>query len=570
MDKLKNNIRAAMGKTKADLVLKNASIINVFTQNIDKRDIAINGDKIVGMGSYEGNVEIDCEGMYAAPGFIDAHVHIESSMVTPEVFSHLLIKKGVTTIVADPHEIANVLGEDGIEFMLKNSENGVIDTFFMLPSCVPAVEFEDNGAVLNAEALSKFINNSKVLGLGEVMDVNAVTSGNDSMLEKIIMTRKSGKNIDGHCPKITDKEFNAYLCSGIVTDHECTNYNEALEKVGNGMYVLLREGSAARDLVNLLPAVNDKNYHRFLFCTDDRHIEDLIVDGSIDNCIRIAIREGLDPVKAYTIAAFNAAACYNLSDRGAIAPGMKADLVIFEDIEKLQIKNVIKDGRIYDNKETYSTVDFKASVNVDCVKEDLFRIQGTGEIVNVIKVQPGSLKTIKEKRKVIIENGFVERVLEADETISKIAVIERHKNTGKHSVGFIEGLGLKGAAIAQTIAHDSHNIIAIGDNDRDMEVAVNSIINKNGGVVLVSDGKVLELLELPIGGLMTSENPSVVLDKIKRLNSFARKFGIKDGIDPFLTLGFMALPVIPDLKITPRGLFDYDSFSFITFCKCSA
>lgn len=563
MDRVRNKIDTAMARTKAELVLKNAFIINVFTQTIEKKDIAINDDTIIGVGNYVGICEIDCNKLFVTPGFIDSHVHIESSMITPEIFSHLAIKRGVTTVIEDPHEIANVLGEEGIKFMMENSEKGVIDTFFMFPSCVPAVDFEDNGAILKADALTKFIDNPKVLGLGEVMDVNAVITVRENMLEKIIMTNKHRKNIDGHCPKINDKELNAYLCANITTDHECTNHEEALEKVKNGMYVMLREGSAARDLVNLLPAVNMKNYHRFLFCTDDRHIEDLMKEGSIDNCIRIAIREGLDPIQAYTIASLNAANCYNLRDRGAIAPGMKADLVIFEDIEKLKIKSVIKDGKIYSDINIFSNVSSKSSINLDYIKEDLFHIQGKGNFVNVIKVQPGSLETKKEKRKVKINNGLVAEVEEVEEIINKIAVIERHKNSGKHSVGFIEGLGLKGAAIAQTIAHDSHNIIVVGNKDKDMEVAVNNIICNNGGIVFVSNGKVLEFLSLPIAGLMTSENPKVVVDKIIKLNSLARKFGINKGIDPFITLGFMALPVIPELKITPRGLFDYYSFSFV-------
>lgn len=563
MTKMKNNINAAMAMTKASLVLKNASIINVFTQKIEENDIAINYDKIIGIGKYEGICEIDCSGLFVAPGFIDAHVHIESSMVTPEIFSHLVIKKGVTSIIADPHEIANILGTEGIEFMLQNSKKGVIDTFFMLPSCVPAVEFEDNGATLKADVLAKFIDNAQILGLGEVMDVNAVTSCNKSMMEKIIMVCDSHKNIDGHCPKIHSKQLNAYVCAGITTDHECTDTDEALEKVRLGMYVMLREGSAARNLINLLPAVDDGNYHRFLFCTDDRHIEDITLEGSVDNCIRIAIREGLDPIKAYTIASFNAANCYNLRDRGAIAPGLKADIVIFEDIKDLKIKYVIKDGKIYNNNEIYSEVSSRTSVNLDLIKENLFYIKAKGEVVNVINVQPGTLETTKEKRNICIQNGYIKKVIEAGEIINKIAVIERHKNSGKHFVGFIEGLGLRGAAIAQTIAHDSHNIIVMGDNDKDMEVAVNSIVSINGGIVIVANGKLLDYLSLPIGGLMACANPKIVSDKVSTLNLLARKYGIKKGFDPFLTLAFMALLVIPDLKITARGLFEYSSFGFI-------
>lgn len=563
MEKIKNNINTAMAKKNADLVLKNASIINVFTQKIEINDIAINNDTIIGIGKYDSVCEIDCSELFVSPGFIDAHVHIESSMVTPEIFSNLVIKRGVTSIIADPHEIANVLGEEGIEFMLQNSTKGAIDTFFMLPSCVPALEFEDNGAVLKADDLNRFINNPKILGIGEVMDVNAVISCDESMLKKIIMACKHHKNIDGHCPKVSTIELNAYLCSGISTDHECSNVDEDLEKVRLGMYVMLREGSAARNLIDLLPAVNSKNYHRFLFCTDDRHIENIIEDGSIDNCIRIAISKGLDPIKAYTIATLNTANCYNLRDKGAIAPGFKADLVIFEDIKKLKIKDVIKNGKIYSNKETYSKVINKKSVQLHFIKDDLFHIKAIGEIVNVIKVKPGSLETTKEKRKISIENGLIKKVEEEGEVINKIAVIERHKNSGKHCVGFIEGLGLRGASIAQTIAHDSHNIIVIGDNDKDMEIAVNSIISKDGGIVIVSNGELLNFLSLPIGGLMTSESPEIVIDKISKLNLLARKYGIKKGIDPFLTLAFMALPVIPYFKITARGLFDFSNFKFI-------
>ncbi|QVK18793.1 adenine deaminase [Mycoplasmatota bacterium] len=558
MDKLKNDIDVAMARRKADIVLKNASIINVFTQTIDKGDIAISQDTIIGIGKYEGICEMDCAGLFVTPGFIDAHVHIESSMVTPEIFSQIVIKRGVTTVVADPHEIANVLGNKGIKFMLHNSSYSVIDNYFMLPSCVPAVDFEDNGATLDAKKLAKFCHNPRILGLGEVMDVNAVTSGKKDMLDKIKMIRKLNKTIDGHCPKVNQKELNAYLCAGIKTDHECTDSNEASMKVKNGMYVMMREGSQARDLINLLPAVTKENYHRFLFCTDDRHIEDLIEEGSIDNNIRIAIKEGLDPVMAYTIASLNAAKCYQLHDRGVIAPGMKADLVLLDDLEKCEINKVMKNGKFHDGSNTYSKVKAKNSIHLKKVNTNVFKIKGEGEFVHVIKVNPGSLKTTKVKR----------NVKNIGKSINKIAVIERHKNTGKYFTGFIEGLSLEKAAIAQTIAHDSHNIIVVGDNDKDMEVAVNRLIDMSGGIVFVSEGMVLEFISLPIAGIMTDENPKEVFIKVKRLNHIARKHGIKEGIDPFITLSFMALPVIPEIKITARGLFDYNRFEFISlFCK---
>jgi adenine deaminase len=561
--RLKTNIDIAVGRIKAPLVLKNAFIINVFTQCIEKNDIAINEDKIVGIGNYDGEKEIDCTGFYVSPGFIDAHVHVESSMVTPEVFSQLLIKRGVTTAIADPHEIANVLGAKGIEFMLENSQKSVMDIIFMLPSCVPATEFEDSGAVLKAEELAVLMNKDKVLGLGEVMDTAAVVSGREDMLQKLELFK--GKNIDGHCPGISQKWLNAYLCCSIKTDHECSTYDEALKKVQRGMYVMLREGSATRNLKDLLPAVNKDNYSRFLFCTDDRHIEDLIETGTIDNSIRLAIEQGLEPLMAYTIATFNAAFCYGLRDRGAVAPGYKADLVIFENLSKLNIKTVIKDGKTFDEELKFSQADLGNSVKLNAVTADDFKVEAKGDFINTIKLIPHSVETIKQRRKALIKDGAV--VGTEGNTSLKMAVFERHKATGKKSIGFVEGFGLKNCSIAQSIAHDSHNIIVIGGNDMDMSLAVNSIVDLGGGIAIVSEGKLLESLSLPIGGLITSENPYVVLDKIKSLNKKARSFGVKEDFDPYLTLGFLALPVIPDLKLTARGLFNFEEFKFIDlFC----
>jgi adenine deaminase len=563
MSSLKKDIDIAVGKIKAPLVLKNAFIINVFTQCIEKNDVAINEEKIVGIGKYEGEQELDCTGLYVSPGFIDAHVHVESSMVTPEVFSQLLIRRGVTTAVADPHEIANVLGIKGIEFMLENSKKSVIDILFMLPSCVPATEFEDNGAVLGVEELAQFINHEKVLGLGEVMDTSAVVNGRENMLKKLELFK--GKNIDGHCPGISQEWLNAYLCCSIKTDHECSTYSEALKKVQRGMYVMLREGSATKNLKDLLPAVNIDNYSRFLFCTDDRHIEDLIEVGTIDNSIRLAIEQGLEPLKAYTIATYNAASCYGLRDKGAVASGYKADLVVFEDLNKLNIKTVIKSGKVYEEELKFSQSDLGNSVKLQIVTAEDFRIEAKGEYINTIKLIPHSVETIKQSRKALVIDNVV---VGAEGTAClKMAVFERHKATGKRGLGFVEGFGLKNCSIAQSIAHDSHNIIALGDKDEDMALAVKAIIELGGGIALVSQGKVLESLSLPIGGLITSENPYMVLEKIKSLNCLARNYGVKEDFDPYLTLGFLALPVIPELKLTARGLFHFEEFKFIDlFC----
>lgn len=563
MSSLKKDIDIASGRINAPFVLKNAFVINVFTQCIEESDIAINEDKIVGIGNYKGEQELDCTGLYVSPGFIDAHVHVESSMVTPEVFSQLLIKRGVTTAVADPHEIANVLGTKGIEFMLESSRKSAMDIIFMLPSCVPATQFEDTGAVLRAEELSEIMDCDRVLGLGEVMDTPAVVNGRLDMLDKLELFR--GRNIDGHCPGISQKWLNAYLSCGIKTDHECSTSSEALKKVQRGMYVMLREGSATRNLKDLLPAVNKDNYSRFLFCTDDRHIEDLIEAGSIDNSIRLAIENGLEPLKAYTIATYNAAACYGLKDRGAAAPGYKADLVIFEDLNKLNIKTVIKNGRIFNKELSFSKADLGNSVVLQTVTAEDFKVMAKGEHINTIKLIPHSVETIKQIRKALV----VDKLVVGAENLEslKIAVFERHKATGKRGIGFVEGFGLKNCSIAQSIAHDSHNIIVIGDNDEDMALAVNTIIGLGGGIALVSEGKVLGSLCLPIGGLITSESPYEVLDKVRSLNKLARSFGVKEDFDPYLTLGFLALPVIPDLKLTARGLFHFEEFKFIDlFC----
>ncbi|AOR22640.1 adenine deaminase [Clostridium taeniosporum] len=564
MDKLKNNIDSALRNKQADFVLKNASIINVFTQTIEKGDIAINEDTIVGIGNYSGKKELDCSGYFISPGFIDSHVHVESSKVIPQIFSDILLKNGVTTCIADPHEIANVLGKEGIKFMLDDSEKSKISMFFMMPSCVPALTIEDNGAVLKAEDLSEFINNNKVLGLGEVMDVLSVIKYKNDIIDKLKLF--NNKIIDGHCPIIDRYSLNAYMNCNVKTDHESTTSEEALEKVRNGMYIMLRQGSAARNLVKLLPAVNLKNFHRFLFCTDDKDIVDLIEKGSIDDSIRIAIENGMDPIMAITIATLNAAECYGLKKIGAIAPGYKADLVILENLENIKVNTVIKNGNIYiENEEIKFNDNIKSSMNIELIKEEIFKIKAPSNKVNVIKVIPKSIETKKVIREIEIENGYVNSDNLGD--IQKIGVFERHKNTGKYSIGFIEGLGIKGCSIAQTIAHDSHNIIVIGNNDKDMEIAINTVIKMGGGMAIVSKGKIIEKLSLPIGGLMTYENPKFVSQKIKGLNLQCKEYGAKKDMDIFLTLGFMSLPVIPEIRITARGIFDFKENKFIDlFC----
>lgn len=557
---IEKNIKTALGNCLADLVLKNAFIVNVFTSAIEVNDIAIVDDTIVGIGKYSGAEEIDCRGLYVAPGFIDSHVHIESSMVTPEIFSDIVIKKGVTTVIADPHEITNVLGVKGLEFMLTNSRNSLVDIFFMLPSCVPATPFEDNGAVFYQEQMKEFYSMDRVLGLGEVMDVPSTINCRSELMEKIHLL--TGKKIDGHCPGLRSKDLNAYINCGISTDHECISPEEAIEKVNRGLYVMLREGSAARNLKKLLKAVNSKNYHRFLYCTDDRHIHHLIEEGSIDECIRLSISEGMDYITAITIATLNAAQCYELKDRGAIAPNYKADLVIFEDTARINIKAVIKNGIVVFEK---NAVQYKeesiSSINLDFVKADDFKVKDFKKKVNVIKIIPGAIETVKTYAEVYSENNIIKVV--GDGSINKICSIERYINSGKKGIAYIQGFNLENCAIAQTIAHDSHNIIVVGDNDEDMAVAVNFLIKAEGGIAIASKGKIIEALKLPIGGLMTSDSPQLIVKKLKRMNDIVRTHGLKGDFDPFITLAFMALPVIPQIKITTRGLFDYEAFDFI-------
>ncbi|KGK83849.1 adenine deaminase [Clostridium sp. HMP27] len=562
---MKSNIKIAARKEKAPLVLKNAFFLNVFTREFEKGDIAINNGIIAGIGSYEGIEEINCDGLFVTPGLIDAHVHIESSKAIPEIFSQVLLQNGVTTCITDPHEIANVLGEKGLDFMMENSKKSLMDIFYMIPSCVPATEFEDNGALLRSEDIESYRDRENVIGLAEVMDVPSVVNCTEWILKKINMYKD--KTIDGHCPQISEEWLNAYIAAGVKTDHECSDAMQALEKVKKGMYVMIREGSAAKNLLSLLPAVNEKNYSRFLFCTDDKDIGDLIEKGSINENIKLSIEHGLDEIIAYTIASYNAAQCYNLKDRGAIGPGYKADLVILSDLKKVIIDKVIKSGRVYNHKFDFkgTNPNLQNSMNLDVVTEESFKIKAKSSKINVIKVIENSIETKKEEREVIIQNGYVNSV--KGEDILKIAVFERHKNTGKYSLGYIEGLGLTECSVAQTIAHDSHNVIVVGSLDSDMALAVNRLIEIGGGIVLVSNGKVIEELELPIAGLMTYKEPSYVIDKLSNMNSFIKTHEKYEDKDIFLTLGFMALPVIPELKITARGLFYFKDYKFIDlFC----
>ena len=562
---LEKMIHIANGMDKAELVLKNADIINVFTNEIIKGDVAIYGGRIVGIGQYSGEEEINLEGKYLSPSFIDGHVHIESSMVTPSEFAKAVLPRGTTTIIADPHEIANVKGIEGIEYILDESENLPLDVYVMLPSCVPATPFENTGAVLEAKDLKELLDETKVLGLGEMMNYPGVINADKNVLEKLVMAK--GKIIDGHGPVITGKELNAYAVAGIETEHECGTLDEMAERLRLGMYIHIREGSAARNLKDLIGGVNKDNLRRCIFCTDDKHPGDLLKDGSIDHNIRLAIRDGIDPIDCIKMASLNAAECYGLKGKGAIAPGYMADLVVIDNLEDFNILKVFKEGKLvgenlkplFDVKDTDNS-NMKGTVNIKKIIEEDLTVHLKGEKVNVIKLLPHSLVTEKVERKVIVEDGK----FKSAPNILKVAVVERHNKTGNIGLALVEGFGLRNGAIASTIAHDSHNIIVIGDRDEDMILAIQELEKVGGGITIVSKGNVIDTLPLRIGGLMSEEPLDKVDEKLNKMLDIAyEKLGVNREYDPFMTLSFIALPVIPDIKVTDMGLFDVGEFKFI-------
>lgn len=565
-DEIKGLIDTASGREKADLVLKNCNIVNVFTQEIVKGDIAVKDGKIAGIGSYEGNEEIDIKGCYAVPGLIDSHVHIESTMVTPGQFARAVVPRGTTTVIADPHEIANVCGLDGIKYMLEESENLPLNVYIMFPSCVPATPFENSGAKLEAEDIRKLVNNKRALGLGEMMNYQGVISASGSIIEKLQVAE--GKVIDGHAPRVHGKDLNAYAAAGIKTEHECTSIKEMVEKLRLGFYIQVREGSAARDLEALVKGINSENMRRCMFCTDDRQLEDIITDGHIDNNVRLAIKNGINPIAAITIATLNAAECYGLDKLGAIAPGYTADIVIVEDLEGFTIQRVFKGGRLVAEKGelTVPLKECRASNLTNSVKitkksSEMFRIKLKSNIANVIRVQPGSLITTKVQRIVETQDGCFKTTDGID--IVKLAVIERHKGTGNIGLGLLENLNIKNMAIASTIAHDSHNLIVAGDNDIDMLTAVEELEEKGGGITICSGGKVVRTLSLPVAGLLSNRPFEEVDRELKEMLKTAYKMGVNKKVDPFMILSFLALPVIPGIRLTDKGLFDVEKFSFI-------
>ncbi len=568
MDKedLTRMLSISRGDEKAPLVLKNANIVNVFSHEIIKGDVAIYKDKIVGIGDYEGVEEVNLEEKFLAPGFVDSHVHIESSMTTPSQFAKVIVPRGTTTIIADPHEIANVKGNNGINFILEDSEDLPLDVYVMLPSCVPATPFENSGAVLKAEDLKEFIDHERVLGLGELMNYPGVVAGDEEILDKILLAEN--KIIDGHGPIIENKELNTYVLAGVKTEHESSTLEELRNRIRLGMYILIREGSAARNLTTLVKGLTKENIRRCLFCTDDKHPEDILKDGHIDHNMRLAIKEGIDPIDAIKIGTLNAAECYGLKRKGAIAPGYYADLVVIDNLEDFNILQVFKDGKLVGknlkplfNTTEVDTSKVKNSVNIKKIEKEDLAINLNSNKARIIKLQSHSLVTEMVERNVNIKNGEFQY---SNEDILKVAVVERHKATGNIGLGLVEGFKLKGGAIGSTIAHDSHNLIVIGDNDEDILLAINELEKIGGGITVVSKGEVLKSLPLEIGGIMSQQSVEKVSYKLKDMLKLSyEKLNVSKGLDPFMTLSFIALPVIPDIKITDLGLFHVPSFKFI-------
>lgn len=559
----------SMKRKKVELVLKNANIVNVFSHEIIKADVAIEKGIIVGIGSYEGIENIDLTGKYITPGFIDPHVHIESSMVSLGEFSKAIIPRGTTTIITDPHEIANVCGMDGIDYILKESEETPLDVYLMLPSCVPATDFENSGARLEAKDLEKYINHERILGLGEMMNYPGVVNEDKVVIDKLDLAKKYNKYIDGHIPNISNEGLNAYVVSGISTDHECSTVDEMIEKIRLGMYVMIREGSAARNLEVLIKGVNNYNYQRCLFCTDDKHPQDILENGHIDNNIRMAIKNNIDPITAIQMATLNVANCYNLKTIGAIAPGYTADIVVVDNLEEFNVLEVFKNGKLVarDKKALFEVKEADSSkvtntINISKLTKEDLKIKLEKDTANVIGLLPHNLVTEKLIRKVDLENNEFKFNKNID--ILKLVVVERHTDKKSIGLGLVENFKLKNGAIASTVAHDSHNIIVVGDNDEDIINAVDEIKRIGGGLAISSDNEILDSLSLPIAGLMSDKDIKYVSDKLDNMLYIAYdKLNVSKDIEPFMTLAFLALPVIPHIKLTDRGLFDVDNFNFI-------
>lgn len=568
---LKKLIDVAAGRTPAEIVIKNARVVDVFNGRIIEGDVAVTQGQIAGVGRYSGEEEVDAKGKYVAPGFIDSHIHIESSYVSPEELGRLVVPRGTTTIIADPHEIANVCGVSGVEYMIAASGRTALDVKMMMPSCVPATPFEHAGCTLDAETMKAPMQSEAVLGLGEFMNFPGVINGFDDVLDKLIVAKNADKPIDGHSPGVAGNELNAYAAARIRTDHECSTVEEMHDRIACGMYVLMRQGSACHNLRDLLKGVTPANSRRCLFCADDCQPRTLLSIGHLDNHLRICVEEGIDPVTAIQMATLNAAECYGLSDRGAVAPGFRADLVLFDNLKDFSVEKVWIEGKLVADANTYLPAvtrhDIAATRGRFRVKDfskDKLKLVINSEKAHAITILPGGVVTGKEV--VLVkrdgENAFIH---DPAQDVVKVAVVERHQNTGNVAVGLLKGYGIQKGAIALSVAHDSHNIIVVGVNDEDMALAVETLIAQEGGFVLVADGKPVESMPMPIAGLMSDQTGEWVDARLTAIHEKAHEvLKVSRDVEPAMTLCFMSLAVIPELKLTDMGLFDVTKFDFIS------
>ena len=555
-------IAVAAGREKADLVLKNAKYLNVFSNEFLCGDIAVANGLIAGVGKYDGKTEIDVSGKLVLPGFIDAHIHLESSMVTPAEFAKAVVAHGTTTVITDPHEITNVMGIDGVEYMIQASQNLPIDVHFMMPSCVPATEIDESGAELDCKDIDLYLdNNKKVLGLAEMMNYVGVINGDKNVLSKIVTSQAHHKKIDGHAPELSGNDLNAYIAAGVYSDHECSTFENALEKLRKGQFIMIREGTAAHNLKALMPLLTQQYYSRCMFATDDKHPSDLLYGGHIDYIVKQALKNGADPIVALKTATHHAARYFLLNNKGAIASGYLADIVVVDNLEDLNVETVFKRGKLVFDGEVKDfsapTVDEKLAekcfdtFHLNSVTPSSFKVDGKLGLIGLVG---GELLTrnLGTADKIDVENDIL-----------KIACIERHKGTNHIGVGYVKGYSLKSGAVATSVAHDSHNIITVGCNDDDIAVAVNAIKDSKGGIAVVENGKIKALLELPIAGLMSDEPLTTVNEKLENAKSSAYELGADKSIDPFMTLSFLSLPVIPSLRITTKGVFDAENWKML-------
>ncbi len=554
-------IAVAAGREKADLVLKNAKYLNVFSNEFLSGDIAVANGLIAGVGKYDGKTEIDVSGKLVLPGFIDAHIHLESSMVTPAEFAKAVVAHGTTTVITDPHEITNVMGIDGVEYMIQASQNLPIDVHFMMPSCVPATEIDESGAELDCKDIDLYLDNKKVLGLAEMMNYVGVINGDKNVLSKIVTSQAHHKKIDGHAPELSGNDLNAYIAAGVYSDHECSTFENALEKLRKGQFIMIREGTAAHNLKALMPLLTQQYYSRCMFATDDKHPSDLLCGGHIDYIVKQALKNGADPIVALKTATHHAARYFLLNNKGAIASGYLADIVVVDNLEDFNVETVFKRGKLVFDGEVKDfsapTVDEKLAekcfdtFHLDSVTPSSFKVDGKLGLIGLVG---GELLTrnLGTADKIDVENDIL-----------KIACIERHKGTNHIGVGYVKGYSLKSGAVATSVAHDSHNIITVGCNDDDIAVAVNAIKDSKGGIAVVENGKIKALLELPIAGLMSDEPLTTVNEKLENAKSSAYELGADKSIDPFMTLSFLSLPVIPSLRITTKGVFDAENWKML-------